>query len=139
MKKYTLYIRKVYIYLTIMAPVFMLLGILSFILSFFYDKPFGGIGAGIILLSIGFLNWKRYLYKPVEIDVYDNKAILRNIFKKETEILFSDMMKIEVEKTKSLKIITKSQEIIGVFAFDNFDKFITDIKQINPRLITNGL
>ena len=117
----------------------MLLSILSVIFIFFFDKTVGGVGVIFLLTMFALLNWKRYLYKPIEIEVSNNKAIFRDIFKKETEISLTDILKIETDNSKSLKIITKKKEFIGVYAFDNFEKFVSDIRINNPSLITIGL
>lgn len=138
MESYTLHLRKIQIYLTIMAPIFMFLLILTVILSFFFDKNVWGIGFVSLSIIIAFLNWKRYLYKPIEIEVSNNNAIFRDIFRKETEISLTDILKIEVDNSKALKIISKRKEIVGVFAFNNFEKFVSDIKNSNPSLITIG-
>ena len=139
MESYTLHIRKIQIYITILAAIFLSLSILVLILSIIYDKKVAEIGVIFLLVTFSVLNWKRYLFKPMQIIVSNDKAIFKDIFKRESEILLSDILKIEVDNSKALKIITNKKEIVGVYAFDNFEKFVSDAKNSNPNLITIGL
>ena len=139
MKPYTLRLNKFQIYSTIAAPVFMLTGIAVCLLSWYYGKNIGALGAVFLFAALSFNNWNRYLRKPIEIDVSDGKAIFRDIFKKETEISFTDFLLIEVKKTKSLKIISKDNEIVGVSAFKDFGKLIADIKAKNSNIVVEGI
>jgi hypothetical protein len=84
------------------------------------------------------INWKKYLNKPVTITVTHDEVIFRDLFKKEIIVPLSDFRIIDVKRTKEMKITTLEGEILGIQAFDDFNRFVQDVKKHNTALETKG-
>jgi len=135
MKNYTLQLTKIHVYSTFIALLFFILALIAAILSYYYETPHGGFILIILLVIAGFINWNRYLRKPIEIKVQNDTAIFKDILNRKTEEQLQDIIQIEYDKSKRLKIKTKQKEYIGIHSFSKFEEFISDIKEVNPSLI----
>ena len=135
MKNYTLQLTKIHVYSTVIALLFFIMALIAAILSYYYETPHGGFSLIILLVISGFINWNRYLHKPIEIKVQNDTAIFKDILNRKTEEQLQDIIQIEYDKSKRLKIKTKQKEYIGINSFSKFEEFISDIKEVNPSLI----
>jgi len=137
-KKYTLEINKFLKYSIWALPLLSIMILIIFFIAadihhnvkILFTLPFFGFA---------FFNWSKYLRRPVKLDVFEDSAILHNIFNKETNISFSDITSIESNNSQALIIRTRSNKIIGVNGFAEFSRFIEDAKAINKEIIVKGL
>lgn len=135
MNNYILRINKFNIYSIVLSPVLFLIAWLLILLA----------GPNSKFLLIFFLTsflpiiiWTRYLRRPVEIEVNGSKIKFKDIFKKEIELSFSEITKIEIKQSKELIIQTNQIKIVGVNAFTDFSRFLSDAKRSNQNLLTIG-
>ena len=89
--------------------------------------------------GFAFWNWSKYFKRPVRIGVFKDYANLYNILSKETMIKFSDIKSIESDRSKALIIRTKSDKILGINGFDEFSRFVEDVRITNKDLLVKGL
>jgi len=136
MEPYKLKIKNTKSLLIIITPIIFLALIILAYLTYTHYYVFLIFLAGMLL---SFRNWKKGWSTPVEIEVINNKAIFRNIFKKEDIITLADISRVETDEKKKLKFISKAKEIVCLHEFMNIDRFISDIKKENPGLIISGL
>ncbi len=135
MNNYILRINKFNIYSIVLSPVLFLITWLLILIAV-SDSKFLLIFFLTSFLSI--IIWTRYLRRPVEIEVNGSKIKFKDIFKKEIELSFSEITKIEIKQSKELIIQTNQIKIVGVNAFTDFSRFLSDAKRSNQNLLTIG-
>jgi hypothetical protein len=138
METFTLKIHKFHIVATYVVPILFFISYIIAFVDLWVERSFLHNAVLFLVWPMIILNWKRYLRKPVTITVSNDTAILHDVFGKETVIPFSDFRSIEVNKGKQLKIVTLSDEILGVQAFDGFNKFVEAVKRHDTALHTTG-
>lgn len=92
--------------------------------------------AGLWLVIL--INRKRYLHRPIEIEISNKNVIFRDVFRKEHTLSFTEIISIEVTGPEKLTVKTSSGRITGITAFTGFEEFISIIKSNNNSLNTTG-
>lgn len=139
MNSYTLRINKLQIFFTYLVPIlFFLTVIVSFINLWVEKSTPTSLVVLFIIWPFIIINWKKYLNKPVTITVTHDEVIFMDMFKNETIVPLSDFRIIDVRKTKEMKIATLEGEILGIQAFNDFSRFVQDVKKHNTALETKG-
>lgn len=87
------------------------------------------------LAILGFTGYRYYMYikRPMEIEVSGDQIKLKDILGKVTELTFSDITDIEINKRRELYISFKETKLRGLNTFKDFDRFIEDVKKKNPN------
>lgn len=139
MNSYTLRINKLQIFFTYLIPVLFFLTVIAAFIHLWVEKSSPtSFAVMFIIWPFIIINWKKYLNKPVTITVTHDEVIFRDLFKKEIIVPLSDFRIIDVKRTKEMKITTLEGEILGIQAFDDFNRFVQDVKKHNTALETKG-
>ena len=93
----------------------------------------------IPLLALALWNWTRRFHRPVKIEVYQDHAILYNIYRMKTKMMFKDIFSIESSDKEILILRLNSKKIYKVNGFSNFSKFVEDAKRKNKDILLKGL
>lgn len=135
--KYSLELNKFLKYSIWALPIFSIIFIVVIFKYSDIDNPYQLLA--LPFFGFAFWNWAKYLKRPVKINVYKDSASLYDVFHKETKIKFSEINSIESDSSKGLVIRTKSRKIHGVNGFEEFSKFIEDIREVNKEIMLKGL
>ncbi len=87
----------------------------------------------VIVVFVGY-RYLMYIKRPLEIEVSGDQIKFKDIFGKVTELSFSDITDIEVNRRRELFFTLKEKKIRGLNTFKDFDKFLEDAKKKNPAL-----
>ena len=139
--KYSLSIRKVLKYGMLLGPVFMLAGMALFVFSIGQSNTgskYSYLG-GLPLLALVVWSFWKNLRRPMKIQVYESYAIFINFFGRRIKVLFSDMQELKTKSSGELILQTVSGQKFPVNGFNEFGKFLEDIRLANPGLTVKGL
>jgi hypothetical protein len=77
--------------------------------------------------------------RPIRIDVYENYAILYDVYGIKTKIIFKGIQSIESLQPRILVLRLKSEKTYHVNGLSNFARFVEDVKNKNKDVLIKGL
>ena len=120
---------------TLLGLPVLIVGIFLLLVGLFDNGDRSSLLLSLPLWAFALYNWVKYLRRPMEIYVYDDKAVLKDFLGRKKSIELAKIKIIETNTTKALMIRTKENDYLGINGFIDFPRFIDDVRKANPDLI----